>query len=476
MSYYKILVLTIATILACYSSTPVRAQRIAATERHAALICNDGNVYTWGYNMDALLGDGTTELRKSAVRVVGLSNVVSLSCSRSGTFAVTSKGDVYTWGSINRQQVGVPSFLFMEVSPVRIPHVSQIKRVAIGGDMIYYLGQNESVRASGSNFNGEYGNGTKQDDFDSGSAVVTISNTMKIFAAAVTGYAISTPGELTGWGVNWAFLVDTTERTQVLLPEAILPSKRFVDGCVTFASDSEFGNQGSVRFITDSGDVYVWGSNKHGQLGLPDRYIKVPMKIDLPLPCAALAGGTTHTIAILTDGTVWAWGENTYGQLGNQTETSSIKPVKAIGLSEVVEIAAAGRSSYAITRDGTLYGWGHNYYRQLNLDGVEFQNTPVALPLPCSLVSDVNAQQGQSTQFVSPNPAHDYVTITMPATYQGSSTTVSIFSVHGELVFMQRLEPASSTRINISALPAGTYHANVTGNGVTLHSMIVKLP
>ncbi|MCX6141426.1 MAG: hypothetical protein NTX15_11485, partial [Candidatus Kapabacteria bacterium] len=96
----------VALLISCTGSIHLSAQRLAATDRHASLICNDGNVYSWGYNMDALLGDGTTELRKSAVKVVGLSNVVSLTCGEACTFAVTADGDVYTWGSIDQRRVG----------------------------------------------------------------------------------------------------------------------------------------------------------------------------------------------------------------------------------------------------------------------------------------------------------------------------------------------------------------------------------
>ncbi|MCX6141425.1 MAG: T9SS type A sorting domain-containing protein, partial [Candidatus Kapabacteria bacterium] len=352
----------------------------------------------------------------------------------------------------------------------------RISKIAVGGDMVYYLKYGQMSRVSGANYYGEYGNGLMV-GLDSGSTAVNVSGLVRVFAAALTGYGIVESGKLYGWGNNFAGLIDTTLSDRIAVPVGMLPEIRFREGCVTYG----YENSGSVRFASDSGDVYVWGSNKHGQLGLSDAYIKAPTKINLPMPCIALAGGTMHTIALLRDGTVWSWGDNTYGQLGNPFlgvpyATSTITPVKAIGLNDVVEIAAAGTSSYAITRDGTLYGWGDNTYRQLNRDDAPRQYTPVPLPLPCALVSDVKESRSQNSIVVSPNPARDLLTIATPAEEMSMPLVVSVYSVHGEHLLTRHFEVMDKLHVDVSGLTAGTYHAVVSNGNVQLHSTFVKLP
>jgi alpha-tubulin suppressor-like RCC1 family protein len=72
-----------------------------------------------------------------------------------------------------------------------------------------------------------------------------------------------------------------------------------------------------------------------------------------------------------SDGTVACWGANSDGQLGNGSVVDSTSPVAVNGMSDVVEIAAAGGAttgtdettacSCARKRDGTIFCWGDNH-------------------------------------------------------------------------------------------------------------------
>lgn len=85
--------------------------------------------------------------------------------------------------------------------------------------------------------------------------------------------------------------------------------------------------------ITDKGDVYAWGLNNCGQLGLGN-------KVDTGAPtlATALSGkkitaietGLHHTIALATDGRVYSVGRGDYGQLG-RGDTVSTEAVAEIG-------------------------------------------------------------------------------------------------------------------------------------------------
>uniref|UniRef100_A0A3Q2WR04 RCC1 domain containing 1 n=2 Tax=Haplochromis burtoni TaxID=8153 RepID=A0A3Q2WR04_HAPBU len=120
--------------------------------------------------------------------------------------------------------------------------------------------------------------------------------------------------------------------------------------------------------ISDGGDLYVWGWNESGQLGLPSRGLRksqqktsqqtgelccdtstppddklkeeeehedvfisiqaFPALLDVSSSCEirAVSCGSRHTAAVTTTGDLYTWGWGEYGQLGHQTVTSSDEP------------------------------------------------------------------------------------------------------------------------------------------------------
>ena len=71
--------------------------------------------------------------------------------------------------------------------------------------------------------------------------------------------------------------------------------------------------------LMDSGQLFTWGRNAHGQLGHGDRAAS-----DVPKPLDAMvrrhvhqiACGAAHMVALTTARDVYTWGSNAYGQLG----------------------------------------------------------------------------------------------------------------------------------------------------------------
>jgi alpha-tubulin suppressor-like RCC1 family protein len=90
---------------------------------------------------------------------------------------------------------------------------------------------------------------------------------------------------------------------------------------------------------------------------------------------AAIATGSGHDCALLTDGTVECWGDNSSGELGAGTMTGpqtcfdgspcSATPVAVSGLSGVTALAAGGSQTCALLAGGTVECWGDNAYGEL---------------------------------------------------------------------------------------------------------------
>uniref|UniRef100_A0A3B3YBT6 RCC1 domain containing 1 n=1 Tax=Poecilia mexicana TaxID=48701 RepID=A0A3B3YBT6_9TELE len=98
--------------------------------------------------------------------------------------------------------------------------------------------------------------------------------------------------------------------------------------------------------VGDGGDLYVWGWNESGQLGLPSRGLRkasqqkgdqqavfisiqaFPALVDVSPSCeiSTVSCGSRHTAAVTTTGYLYTWGWGEYGQLGHQTTSSLDEP------------------------------------------------------------------------------------------------------------------------------------------------------
>ena len=87
---------------------------------------------------------------------------------------------------------------------------------------------------------------------------------------------------------------------------------------------------------------------------------------------------------IFVDGQVFSWGSNSHGQLGLGNDCSSpdspqrVKSLKGIPLAQV---AAGGNHSFALSVTGTSFGWGSNSVGQLALSGKKSKGKEIVLPL-----------------------------------------------------------------------------------------------
>ena len=67
------------------------------------------------------------------------------------------------------------------------------------------------------------------------------------------------------------------------------------------------------------GDVYCWGDNAHGQLGINSTVAtSLPVEVQLPANARAMSisAGSQHTCVVTTDGKLYCWGDSSNQQLG----------------------------------------------------------------------------------------------------------------------------------------------------------------
>jgi myosin-5 len=115
--------------------------------------------------------------------------------------------------------------------------------------------------------------------------------------------------------------------------------------------------------MTDDMKMYSWGLNDYCQLArkiVPTYTHNEPQQIKIlgEIAPRMIATGDEHTIMIDYSNEVYAWGSNMAGQLGVGHSREPRSVVKLTSLKQNVKyIAAKGRQSYLITNDGKLYQW-----------------------------------------------------------------------------------------------------------------------
>ncbi|XP_038648920.1 probable E3 ubiquitin-protein ligase HERC4 [Scyliorhinus canicula] len=120
-----------------------------------------------------------------------------------------------------------------------------------------------------------------------------------------------------------------------------------------------------------SGSVFGWGRNSCGQLGLGDtevRYLPTYAKLLEGQKVVYISCGAQHTALLTKDGRVFTCGAGRYGQLGHNTNCDEIKPRIIAGLlgSKVCQIACGSYHTLVLVAPpGKVYSFGHEEKRQL---------------------------------------------------------------------------------------------------------------
>ncbi|KAF5480430.1 hypothetical protein F2P56_001180 [Juglans regia] len=135
--------------------------------------------------------------------------------------------------------------------------------------------------------------------------------------------------------------------------------------------------------LTEQGQLWNWGANSNYELGRGD---KVGGWKPKPIPnlegvrFIQIASGGYHSLALTDDGKVLSWGHGGHGQLGHSSiQNQKVpEPIGALSDEHVVYIACGGSSSAAVTREGKLYMWGNAKDSQLGVPGLpEVQPCPI---------------------------------------------------------------------------------------------------
>jgi len=334
---------------------------VAAGGSHTVVLLADGTVKAWGDNSSGQLGNGTTVSSSTPISVSGLGGpAIAVAAGTSHSVALMADGTVKTWGYNNYGQLG-NNTTTSSTTPVTVTGLGgTVIAVAAGGNHTAALLADGTLKAWGYNNYGQLGNGTNS----SSATPVAVSSLGGLVTAIAAGgshtMALLADGTLKCWGYNNAGQLGNGTTTSSSSPVV-------VTGLAGVVAAIAAGTSHSIAQMAD-GTAKAWGLNTNGQLGIGTTANK-----STPVTVSSFGGqlvtikaGAYHSVALLTDGTVKAWGNNSLYQLGNGTTANSTTPLTVPGLQgAAVALAAGGNHSIQLLADGTVRAWGDNTQGQL---------------------------------------------------------------------------------------------------------------
>jgi alpha-tubulin suppressor-like RCC1 family protein len=256
----------------------------------------DDTAWTWGNNSSGQLGDNTTDLRVLPGQVLGtggvgfLTDIMMVAGGEKHSLALKNDGTVWAWGNNSNGQLGDNTVL-NKLTPIQVynylasGYLQNITYITAGNSHSMALQNDNTAWAWGWNANGQIGDGT-------------------IVDARIPSHVVGSGGV----------------------------------GVLQDIASISCGNAHSVALKTD-GTVWAWGWNGFGQLGnnsstssnYPVQTLDGTGSSNLS-DVDFISAGYAYTVAGKSDGTdLWGWGSNIYGQLGINTYVSHSLPVSAWG-------------------------------------------------------------------------------------------------------------------------------------------------
>lgn len=355
-------------------------------------ITQNGNLYSWGYNMSGQLGIGQKQDKTGAnitnqylPEKVNLTNISKVYPGSNYAFVITTDGSLYAMGNKNSTYgiLGLGELTENVLTPteVNITHNGQkakVSEIVISSNNSVYAITDLGLFAWGNNNTGQLGIGgttsAKTPTYVNGITGqidnITIKGNNSIFAK-------TSDGSLYAWGYNnTGQLGNADTASNVETPTQVV----FEGSNAKFQEFVEIYGENQSSFMVallDDGSLWAWGQNTYSRLGVgsDESTIFKPTQIIFPdnvkySDIKEFVFNSNRTFAITNNGQVYAWGYNNNGQLGtgNEDKENQLSPVKIDIPGSVDNITASSNETFAIMQDGSLYSWGSNSNAQLGIE------------------------------------------------------------------------------------------------------------
>ncbi|CAG2163198.1 unnamed protein product [Oppiella nova] len=380
-------------------------ESIACGDHHSIALTQNGDVYVWGSNEYGQLATGNyNQYIKPQLLAHPGWTITKIVCSKNTTYYLSTDRDIYYCGQryINGDVVRVHTLTKLETNtyetnetnllnktnkgkgikftdifsanpynwcfakadgynlPLLPRHLLNFIRLfhifddINGGKNCIYIGKDDTVYGLGSNGAGILGVGTTG-PIEEPMVIKDLSGKgiTKIYNGSNFMIATSKTSEVFVWGSN--------QLGQLGLGFECEYSKPCKNQFLSDAKLTQLScGAGHTLALTENGEVYGWGSNEWGQVGINSiqQVVSVPTRIAIYIKFSSVSCGDYHSMALTGRTSVYSWGRNNFGQLGHFGCEKEIGPTSIL-MSNVRTIISTGNNSYVLTNYGDINVYGH---------------------------------------------------------------------------------------------------------------------
>jgi alpha-tubulin suppressor-like RCC1 family protein len=326
-------------------------------------------VYTFGSGGSGQLGHGDGMSKALPTRIEGLDNVKSIAAGHDFTLVLLNSGEVYSFGRNVHGQLGLghpESVGYTILSPTKIPGIGRARSIGAGRYHSFIILENGELYAFGLNDVWQLGLGDQKTRYVP-TRVQGVSNVLTVTGAYHHSLVLLENGDVYGFGSHSSGTlgmgciggVGCTAQQYYQTPVK-LPFQR----AVSIAA----GDSHSLVALSD-GSVYSFGHTAYGKLGIVDppgaTTYMTPQRVPKLGPARAVAAGVLHSLVLLANGDLYSFGANSYGQLGLNDTTDRSFATRVGSLSQGNMITANWMHSLAILDNCGVYSFGYGWRSQL---------------------------------------------------------------------------------------------------------------
>jgi alpha-tubulin suppressor-like RCC1 family protein len=407
-----------AALAVAVSATALLALPVAG----AGAATPSGVLFGFGLNFSGELGNTTknktTEPNPAPTPVTLPGEAGAVTQTSSGgqfSLAVTASGQLFAFGDNHYGQLGNTTNSGTSTpnptpTRVRLPgQVGGVTQIAAGYGFSLVLTASDQLYGFGNNDSGELGN-TTNNGTNNGAFIpnphpvrVGLPGQNGTITQIAAGYdhtlVVTSSGQLYAFGYNGSGDLGNPVNDDI---DVANPTPKLVTlpgqvGGVTQAAAGGFHS----LVLTASGQLYAFGENIFGQLGIAatsGTEVDNPTPALVTLPGAVggvsqIATGYNHSLAVTSSGQLYAFGDNRFGQLGTATnngaDTANPTPARVTlpgQVGAITQIAAGYGHSLVVTSGGQLFVFGDNLDGQLgssaNSGTVNANPTPRLVKFP----------------------------------------------------------------------------------------------
>mmetsp|Transcript_30091 Transcript_30091/g.39615 ORF Transcript_30091/g.39615 Transcript_30091/m.39615 type:complete len:639 (-) Transcript_30091:210-2126(-) len=339
-------------------------------------------VYSLGQNSYGELGHGHTVEQHVPVRVdfCNGKDIVQVVAGNEFTMVLSAEGKVYGCGYNDSGQCGTggngrcPTLTKTEgLDDRKVTYIS----TANGSEHLLLVTEDGELFTCGYNTKGQIGHGTAQPSYLPKMVEALYGHRVTKVACSYYHSVIATDlDQVFSFGRNdfgQLGLGDREDRGQPAEVEGLQGRTTVAIACGQYHTVVGIGG----------GGCYGFGKNDYGQLGMVGNEIRIrPVLLPEPLKNShimQLACGYYHTAVLMSTGLLYTFGRNDYGQLGIGSRENQWRPKLISDLQDkfIVDVACGCYHTVVLSKEGKVYPFGRNNHGQLGT------NTTVDASRPC---------------------------------------------------------------------------------------------